>query len=57
MVTVCYVVAILAGFSSVILVMLPGQSRVFFMQWVKMDCQKHLEILHPKMAKTPYKHL
>ncbi|MCU0422667.1 MAG: amino acid permease [Bacteroidia bacterium] len=47
-------VAILAGFSSVILVMLMGQSRVFFSMSNDGLMPKVLSDLHPKF-KTPYK--
>jgi basic amino acid/polyamine antiporter, APA family len=47
-------VAILAGFSSVILVMLMGQSRVFFSMSNDGLLPKALSELHPKF-KTPYK--
>jgi APA family basic amino acid/polyamine antiporter len=47
-------VAILAGFSSVILVMLMGQSRVFFTMSHDGLMPKMLSDLHPKY-KTPYK--
>ncbi len=47
-------VAILAGFSSVILVMLMGQSRVFFSMSNDGLMPKALSELHPKF-KTPYK--
>lgn len=47
-------VAILAGFSSVILVMLMGQSRVFFSMSNDGLMPKMLSDLHPKF-KTPYK--
>ncbi len=47
-------VAILAGFSSVILVMLLGQSRVFYAMGNDGLLPKSLGTLHPKY-KTPYK--
>ncbi|OYU95568.1 MAG: amino acid permease [Bacteroidetes bacterium B1(2017)] len=47
-------VAILAGFSSVILVMLMGQSRVFFSMSKDGLLPKAFSQLHPKF-KTPYK--
>lgn len=47
-------VAILAGFSSVILVMLLGQSRVFYAMSNDGLLPKSLSSLHPKY-KTPYK--
>ncbi len=47
-------VAILAGFSSVILVMLMGQSRVFFSMSKDGLLPKAFSELHPKF-KTPYK--
>jgi APA family basic amino acid/polyamine antiporter len=47
-------VAILAGFSSVILVMLLGQSRVFYSMSVDGLVPKVFSDLHPKY-KTPYK--
>ncbi|MBS1771766.1 MAG: amino acid permease [Bacteroidetes bacterium] len=47
-------VAILAGFSSVILVMLMGQSRVFYSMSVDGLVPKVFSDLHPKY-KTPYK--
>lgn len=47
-------VAILAGFSSVILVMLMGQSRVFFSMSNDGLMPKAFSVLHPKF-KTPYK--
>jgi APA family basic amino acid/polyamine antiporter len=47
-------VAILAGFSSVILVMLMGQSRVFFSMSKDGLMPKVLSDIHPKF-KTPYK--
>jgi basic amino acid/polyamine antiporter, APA family len=47
-------VAILAGFSSVILVMLLGQSRVFYTMSVDGLVPKVFSDLHPKY-KTPYK--
>ncbi|MDZ4757273.1 MAG: amino acid permease [Bacteroidota bacterium] len=47
-------VAILAGFSSVILVMLMGQSRVFFTMSKDGLLPKTFSQLHPKF-KTPYK--
>jgi APA family basic amino acid/polyamine antiporter len=47
-------VAILAGFSSVILVMLMGQSRVFFSMSKDGLLPKAFNELHPKF-KTPYK--
>ncbi len=47
-------VAILAGFSSVILVMLMGQSRVFYSMSVDGLVPKIFSDLHPKF-KTPYK--
>ncbi len=47
-------VAILAGFSSVILVMLLGQSRVFYSMSVDGLLPKVFSELHPKF-KTPYK--
>jgi len=47
-------VAILAGFSSVILVMLMGQSRVFFTMSKDRLLPKILSDLHPKFQ-TPYK--
>jgi APA family basic amino acid/polyamine antiporter len=47
-------VAILAGFSSVILVMLMGQSRVFFSMSKDGLLPKAFHELHPKF-KTPYK--
>lgn len=47
-------VAILAGFSSVILVMLLGQSRVFFSMSNDGLLPKMFSTLHPKF-KTPYK--
>ncbi|HEY4303307.1 MAG TPA: amino acid permease [Gemmatimonadaceae bacterium] len=47
-------VAILAGFSSVILVMLLGQSRVFYSMSVDGLVPKVFSDLHPK-HKTPYK--
>ncbi|XZF14055.1 amino acid permease [Chitinophagaceae bacterium MMS25-I14] len=47
-------VAILAGFSSVILVMLMGQSRVFYSMSVDGLIPKIFSDLHPKF-KTPYK--
>jgi len=47
-------VAILAGFSSVILVMLMGQSRVFFTMSKDRLLPKLLSDLHPKFQ-TPYK--
>jgi APA family basic amino acid/polyamine antiporter len=47
-------VAILAGFSSVILVMLMGQSRVFFSMSNDGLMPKAFSELHPKF-KTPYK--
>jgi APA family basic amino acid/polyamine antiporter len=47
-------VAILAGFSSVILVMLMGQSRVFYSMSMDGLIPKVFSELHPKFA-TPYK--
>lgn len=47
-------VAILAGFSSVILVMLMGQSRVFYSMSVDGLMPKVFSEIHPKF-KTPYK--
>jgi APA family basic amino acid/polyamine antiporter len=47
-------VAILAGFSSVILVMLLGQSRVFYTMSIDGLVPKIFSDLHPKF-KTPYK--
>lgn len=47
-------VAILAGFTSVILVMLLGQSRVFFTMSQDGLLPKVFSVLHPKF-KTPYK--
>lgn len=47
-------VAILAGFSSVILVMLMGQSRVFYSMSVDGLIPKVFSTLHPKF-RTPYK--
>ena len=47
-------IAILAGFSSVILVMLMGQSRVFFSMSNDGLIPKVFSVLHPKF-KTPYK--
>ena len=47
-------IAILAGFSSVILVMLLGQSRVFYAMGKDGLLPKALSDLHPKF-KTPYK--
>lgn len=47
-------VAILAGFSSVILVMLLGQSRVFYSMSIDGLLPKVFSELHPKF-KTPYK--
>ncbi|MBL0328575.1 MAG: amino acid permease [Bacteroidetes bacterium] len=47
-------VAILAGFSSVILVMLMGQSRVFYSMSVDGLVPKMFSTLHPKY-RTPYK--
>jgi APA family basic amino acid/polyamine antiporter len=47
-------VAILAGFSSVILVMLMGQSRIFFTMSNDGLIPKAFGVLHPKY-KTPYK--
>ena len=47
-------VAILAGFSSVILVMLMGQSRIFFTMSNDGLIPKAFGVLHPKF-KTPYK--
>ncbi|MGB4773969.1 MAG: amino acid permease [Daejeonella sp.] len=47
-------VAILAGFSSVILVMLLGQSRVFFSMSKDGLVPKVFSVIHPKF-KTPYK--
>jgi APA family basic amino acid/polyamine antiporter len=47
-------IAILAGFSSVILVMLMGQSRVFFSMSQDGLLPKAFSVLHPKF-KTPYK--
>jgi len=47
-------VAILAGFSSVILVMLLGQSRVFYAMGTDGLLPRSLSSLHPKY-KTPYK--
>ncbi len=47
-------IAILAGFSSVILVMLMGQSRVFFSMSKDGLLPKAFSVLHPKF-KTPYK--
>ncbi|TND07751.1 MAG: basic amino acid/polyamine antiporter, APA family [Bacteroidetes bacterium] len=47
-------VAILAGFSSVILVMLMGQSRVFYTMSNDGLIPKAFGVLHPKF-KTPYK--
>ena len=47
-------VAILAGFSSVILVMLLGQSRVFYTMSIDGLVPKVFSDLHPKF-KTPYK--
>lgn len=47
-------VAILAGFSSVILVMLLGQSRVFYSMSFDGLMPKMFSVLHPKY-KTPYK--
>ncbi|MDP1744332.1 MAG: amino acid permease, partial [Bacteroidota bacterium] len=47
-------VAILAGFSSVILVMLMGQSRVFYSMSVDGLVPKMFSDLHPKY-RTPYK--
>jgi APA family basic amino acid/polyamine antiporter len=47
-------VAILAGFSSVILVMLMGQSRVFYTMSVDGLIPKIFSDLHPKFS-TPYK--
>jgi APA family basic amino acid/polyamine antiporter len=50
----CVTIAILAGFSSVILVMLLGQSRVFYAMGKDGLLPKALGDLHPKY-KTPYK--
>lgn len=47
-------IAILAGFSSVILVMLMGQSRVFYSMSKDGLLPKAFSVLHPKF-KTPYK--
>jgi basic amino acid/polyamine antiporter, APA family len=47
-------IAILAGFSSVILVMLMGQSRVFFSMSKDGLLPKVFSVLHPKFQ-TPYK--
>lgn len=47
-------VAILAGFSSVILVMLMGQSRVFYSMSIDGLVPKMFSTLHPKY-RTPYK--
>ncbi len=47
-------IAILAGFSSVILVMLMGQSRVFYTMSTDGLLPKAFSALHPKF-KTPYK--
>jgi APA family basic amino acid/polyamine antiporter len=47
-------VAILAGFSSVILVMLMGQSRIFYTMSNDGLIPKAFGVLHPKF-KTPYK--
>jgi APA family basic amino acid/polyamine antiporter len=47
-------IAILAGFSSVILVMLMGQSRVFYTMSTDGLLPKAFSVLHPKF-KTPYK--
>src|SRR6202008_4895866 len=47
-------VAILAGFSSVILVMLMGQSRVFYTMATDGLLPKVFSVLHPKF-RTPYK--
>ena len=47
-------VAILAGFSSVILVMLMGQSRVFYTMSTDGLLPKIFSVLHPKF-RTPYK--
>ncbi|WP_236871737.1 amino acid permease, partial [Clostridioides difficile] len=47
-------VAILAGFSSVILVMLMGQSRVFYTMSTDGLLPKAFSELHPKF-RTPYK--
>ncbi len=47
-------VAILAGFSSVILVMLMGQSRVFYTMSTDGLLPKVFSVLHPKF-RTPYK--
>lgn len=47
-------VAILAGFSSVILVMLMGQSRIFYTMSQDGLIPKAFGVLHPKF-KTPYK--
>ncbi|MGZ5255039.1 MAG: APC family permease, partial [Flavitalea sp.] len=47
-------VAILAGFSSVILVMLMGQSRIFYTMSNDGLIPKAFGVLHPKY-KTPYK--
>jgi APA family basic amino acid/polyamine antiporter len=49
-----FTVAILAGFSSVILVMLMGQSRVFYSMSNDGLIPKIFSDLHPKF-KTPYK--
>lgn len=50
----CVTVAILAGFSSVILVMLMGQSRVFYSMSKDGLLPKAFAELHPKF-RTPYK--
>ncbi|MFN0031016.1 MAG: amino acid permease [Flavobacteriales bacterium] len=50
----CITIAILAGFSSVILVMLMGQSRVFFSMSNDGLIPKVFSALHPKF-RTPYK--
>ena len=47
-------IAILAGFSSVILVMLMGQSRVFYTMSTDGLLPKAFSDLHPKF-RTPYK--
>ena len=47
-------IAILAGFSSVILVMLMGQSRVFYTMSMDGLLPKVFSELHPKF-RTPYK--
>lgn len=52
--SVLVTVAILAGFSSVILVMLLGQSRVFYSMSKDGLLPKVFSIIHPKY-KTPYK--